>query len=325
MTEPCPASGPHVGVVIPTREAMRSGTPGRVASFAALAENLGLDSLWAGDSLLARPLFDPFAVLATAAAVTTRPLLGTGVLLAPVRPPALTAQALASLDQLSAGRLVVGVGRGFDLPETRREFAAAGAEFEHRTQRMVETIALWRDLWSPGGVGSMKTSYAVIDAEEILPSPAQPGGPPIWLAGYGPASFRFVGQLADGWLPYPPSARDYHEGWQAVQEAAVGAGRDPASLTPAIMVTVNISTAASPAAGRALEAYVAEFYGYPLELVSLIQACRAGTSAEIVDYLRGFWDAGARTLVLRLASVESPDEQLRALADTVLPVLREWR
>src|SRR5262245_51132810 len=112
---------PHVGVVLPTREALRASAPALLTSFAAAADARGFHSIWVGDSLLARPIFDPFTVLATAAALTRHVLLGTAVLLAPMRPPVLTAQAIASLDQLSGGRLIVGVGRGFDLPETRRE------------------------------------------------------------------------------------------------------------------------------------------------------------------------------------------------------------
>jgi probable F420-dependent oxidoreductase len=312
----------HVGVVLPSREAMRNGTPALVASFARAAEEGGVGSLWTGDSLLARPLFDPFTVLATAAAVTTAPRLGTGVLLAPLRPPALTAQALASLDQLSAGRLVVGVGRGFDLPETRREFAAAGADFDQRTRRTIETIKLWRMLWSPHGAASMTTPYANLDAETILPRPAQPGGPPIWLAGFGPAAFRHVGRLADGWLPYPPNPDDYRTGWEQVQQAAQEAGRDPAAITPAVMATINIGP--DRASAHELADYVSEFYGYPLELVSQIQACNAGSPAEVLDFLRSYVDAGARTVVLRVASLDAPERQLDALADTVLPAIEHW-
>lgn len=317
-----PTRDSAVGIVLPSREAMRSNRPGLIASFARAAETRGFGSLWAGDSLLARPLFDPFTVLATAAAVTTALRLGTGVLLAPLRPPALTAQALASLDQLSGGRLVVGVGRGFDLPETRREFAAAGADFDQRSRRMLDTITFWRELWSAKATASLSTPYAHLDGEAILPAVVQPGGPPIWLAGFGPAAFRWAGRLADGWLPYPPSAHDYRSGWARVQEAAATAGRDPTAITPAVMLTVNVGP--DDSSSQALEAYVAEFYGYPLEVVSQIQACHAGPGTKILDVLGGYLDAGARAFVLRVASLDAPEHQLDALADTVRPVLDHW-
>jgi alkanesulfonate monooxygenase SsuD/methylene tetrahydromethanopterin reductase-like flavin-dependent oxidoreductase (luciferase family) len=316
-------SGPHVGVVLPSREALRSGRPELVPSFARAAEERGFQSLWAGDSLLARPVYDPFTVLACAAATTTTALLGTGVLLAPMRSPALTAQAIGSLDQLSGGRLILGLGRGFDLPETRRDFAAAGAGFEQRTRRLVETISFWRSLWAPGGRASLDRPYGRLDDEAILPPVARPGGPPIWLAGYGEASFERTGRLADGWLPYPPEPEDYASGWESVRRAAEDAGRDPGAITPAVMATVHVGDRAS--SQLALEQYVTEFYGYPLALVSSIQACRAGEGDDIVAYLRAFWDAGARVFVLRAASLDAPERQLDALADTVLPAVSSWR
>lgn len=301
---------------------MRNNRPDLIASFARTAEARGFGSLWAGDSLLARPLFDPFTVLATAAAVTTRPQLGTGVLLAPMRPPALTAQALASLDQLSGGRLIVGVGRGFDLPETRREFAATGADFADRSRRTIDTITFWRRLWSSNGAASLDTSYAHIDNEVILPRPVQIGGPPIWLAGFGPAAFKIVGRFADGWLPYPPTVSEYRSGWEQVQEEAAAAGRRREEITPAVMVTVNVGP--DDTSAQALDAYVTEFYGYPLEIVSQIQACHAGPSTQILDILRGYFDAGARLFVLRLASLDAPEKLLDSLAETILPTLNHW-
>src|SRR5438270_8791193 len=165
---------PQVGVVLPTREALRAGTPALVARFGEAAEAAGLDSVWAGDSLLARPLFDPFTVLATVGARTERVLLGTGALLAPLRHPVLAAQALASLDQLSGGRLIVGVGRGLDLPETRREFAAAGVPFEQRSRRLDDAISVWRALWrsSPDAPAVFEAEYCTLDAVDFSPKPA---------------------------------------------------------------------------------------------------------------------------------------------------------
>src|SRR5205807_5556334 len=164
---------PHVGVVLPTREALRAGPPALVARFGEAAEAAGLDSVWTGDSLLARPLFDPFTVLATVGARTERVLLGTGALLAPLRHPVLAAQSLASLDQLSGGRLIVGVGRGLDLPETRREFAAAGSPFEQRSRRLDDAISVWRALWrsSPDAPAVFEAEYCTLDAVDFSPKP----------------------------------------------------------------------------------------------------------------------------------------------------------
>jgi hypothetical protein len=105
--------------------------------------------------------------------------------------------------------------------------------------------------------------------------------------------------------------------------AAEAAGRDPAAITPAVIVTINVGDRAS--SERALERYVGEYYGYPLDVVSSIQACRAGSGDQILSYLLGFWEAGARAFVLRMASPDGPEHQLDAVADAVLPVLSSWR
>src|SRR2546423_4531159 len=169
----------HLGLMLPTREAIRLRDASLISQVATAAERNGFDAVWAGDSLLARPLIDPFSALATAAAVTERVGIGTAALLAPMRPPVITAAALASLDQLSGGRLTVTVGRGFDLPETRAEYAAAGVPFEERTKRLEEVFSQWRTLWTSDESSEI----------DLRPKPVQPGGPPLWLAGYGPAAF----------------------------------------------------------------------------------------------------------------------------------------
>jgi alkanesulfonate monooxygenase SsuD/methylene tetrahydromethanopterin reductase-like flavin-dependent oxidoreductase (luciferase family) len=288
-------TAPHVGVMLPTREALRLGA--RVAiDFGARAEAFGFDSVWAGDSLLARPLLDPLTTLAAVAARTSSIRLGTAVLLAPLYQPVVAARAIASVDQLSDGRLILGVGRGFDLPETRREFAAAEVDFETRTKRMTEAIELWRSLWDGSADGPF----------DLQPRPVQPGGPPIWLAGYGPASFRRVAHLADGWLPYPPSAEQYREGWAAIQAQA-----GPRTVTPAVMVTIAVHD--DPAvADKQLDRYAETFYGYPREIVGLLQAMAAGPPDVVLSVLRGYWEAGARTFLLRLASLDEPQSNLSA-------------
>jgi len=310
--------------MLPTREALRLGRPQLVSTFATAAEAAGVSSLWAGDSLLARPLYDPIAVLSTAAAVTHRVNLGTGALLAPMRPIALTAQSLASLDQLSGGRLIVGVGRGLDLPETRREFAAAGSPFEQRSRRLDDAISVWRALWrsSPDAPAVFEAEYCTLDAVDFSPKPAQPDGPPIWIAGYGPRAFRRVAEVGDGWLPYPPRPEDYHVGWDAITSQAQAGGRDPGTITPAVMV--NVSVGPNPASQIAMESYIETFYGYPLEMVSLLQACVSGQASQVVDTLRAYWDAGARVFLLRLASLDDPLGALELAASSVLPEVQSW-
>lgn len=121
--------------------------------------------------------------------------------------------------------------------------------------------------------------------------------------------------MGDSLLARP--LHDYRRGRDAIREAAEGVGRDPAEITPAVMVTAHIGP--RPQAQAELERYVAEFYGYPLELVGSLQASFAGTVEGLVDHLRTYWDAGARVVVLRMASLDDTARQLDAVATDVVP------
>ena len=137
------------GYLVPTREAVMKGAPATapLLDLAVRAERLGYDSVWVGDSLLARPRHDPLTLLAAIAARTEHATLGTAVLLPAYRNPVILAQQLATLDQVSEGRLVVGVGIAADRPNIRAEFEAAGVPFDKRVGRLLEGLRLMRALW----------------------------------------------------------------------------------------------------------------------------------------------------------------------------------
>src|SRR5579864_589327 len=141
---------PRVGYLLPTREAIMQGRPetGPLLALAERAEALGYDAVWVGDSLLARPRHDPLTLLAAVAARTKRAELGTAVLLPALRNPVVLAQQIATLDQISQGRYILGVGIASDVPNIRAEFTAAGVPFEKRVGRMLEGLRLSRELWT---------------------------------------------------------------------------------------------------------------------------------------------------------------------------------
>ena len=141
---------PRIGYLLPTREQIMEGRPGAAAllDLAARAESLGYDSIWVGDSLLARPRHEPLTLLAGVAGRVKRVELGTAVLLPALRNPVLLAHQVATLDQVSEGRLILGVGFAADVPNIRAEFTAAGVPFEKRIGRMMEGLRLCRALWT---------------------------------------------------------------------------------------------------------------------------------------------------------------------------------
>ena len=313
-----------VGLLLPTREARVRGRddPAPLLELARQAEALGFDSVWAGDSPIARPRFDPLTLLAAVSARTERVTVGTAVYLAALRPPVMTAHALATLDRLAAGRLVVGLGAGFPLPATEAEFAAAAVPFRQRVGRLMETVAIWRALWAAGDDAvSFEGRYWTVDECRVLPPPARRGGPPLWLAGSAPAALRRVGTAFDGWLPYPPTAGRFAEQLDAVRAAAHRAGRPGESVTPALYATVALDD--DPGRAEAmLSDYAAAYYGLPLDVLRQVQALHAGDAASCARWLAGYVAAGARHIVLRFATLDSPLEMMRQACDSLTPAVR---
>jgi probable F420-dependent oxidoreductase len=236
-----------IGLVLPTREAAMAERPdvGPLLDFAERAEDLGFDSLWAGDAPFARPRFEPLSLLAAVAARTTKATVGTAILLPALRHPLLLAHAAATVDRTSNGRLVLGVGAGW----VREEFDALGVAFDQRVGRLLETVEICRAVWR----ASSDTGYAAdspalgfhgryfsFDHVRLFPPPVRPEGPPIWLGGAVEAVARRAGRLFDGWLPTSPTPEAFAQTWNWVTAEAEHAGRDPADLTPAVYVSVNL-------------------------------------------------------------------------------------
>ncbi|MGW4770037.1 LLM class flavin-dependent oxidoreductase, partial [Nocardia sp. NPDC004278] len=268
----------------------------------------GFDSIWTGDSLLASPILEPLTLLAAVAARTTRITIGTAALLPVLRHPVTLAHALATLDQLAGGRLVLALGSGLGLPANRAEFAAVDAPFAQRVGRLVETAAIWRRLWTGDTVTFTGRNWT-LNGIAIAPVPARAGGPPLWLATTTATGARRTGEHFDGWLPYPPTPEQYRQLWAATRAAANDAGRGSAAVTPALMATVAVNDDPDQAHAE-LDHYVRAFYGFPLEAVSALQACHAGRLSECVDWLRSYVNAGTRHILLRIGSLD-PDIQLR--------------
>ncbi|MET9632684.1 LLM class flavin-dependent oxidoreductase [Lentzea sp. NPDC006480] len=302
----------EVGYLLPTRDDAVLGRhePGRLVALARKAEELGLDSVWAGDSPVTRPRADPLVLLAAVAQATERVTLGTAVLLPALRHPILLAHQLATLDRLAEGRLVAGMGGGFPNPATRAQFDAVGVAFDRRVSRLEESIDVMRRLWSGEAISHRGKHFSFTDVR-LTPPPFRPGGPPIWLAGSGPA-LRRVARLADGWLPYPPETTTYAEELATVQQAA------SRSIVPALYATLCLDEDPDRARQR-LRTSIERYYNAPLEAVASIQAMFAGTAHQAAEWLAGYAAAGVRHVVVRLTT----DENLDELAGQVLPLLRE--
>src|SRR3990172_4766580 len=159
---------------------------------AARIAGLGYDSVWTSEQVFFYfPPFDALTPLAAVAALTSRIRLGTAVLLLPLRPAALAAKEITSVDVISGGRLTLGIGVGGEYP---KEFQAVGVPVGERGARTDEAIQLLRRLWTEENV-SFDGRFTKLDGVTLQPKPAQRGGPPLWVAGRPEAAVRRAGRL----------------------------------------------------------------------------------------------------------------------------------
>ena len=221
--------------------------PDLATAVAQHAEQAGLDSVWAGEHMCVPtpqappsplgptdPMLDPIPALAWAAAHTTTLRVGTGVLLLPQRNPVALAKEIASLDVLSKGRVLLGVGIGYLEPE----FRAVGASMERRGERTMEYVAAMKALWSMDKP-SYNGEFVSFDGIDAYPRPMRPQGPPIVMGGHAAAAFRRAVQGADEWYGFRCDVARTQacvEGLAKAKERyglANGADRLVISITPA--------------------------------------------------------------------------------------------
>ena len=291
--------------------------PGYFADVARRAEAAGYDSIWAGDHIsFENPILDVTVALATFAAVTSRVTIGAGIVLLPVRPPALVAKAFSSLDYLSGGRVVLGVGVG---GEGAKDFEAVGVPIDERRARTEESMTALRELFA-GSPASFAGRFTRFEGVSIEPLAAQPGGPPLWVGGRSGAALRTAGRLGDGWLPIWISVEQYVAGWSEIRRLAEAADRNPDAIVPAAVVAALVDDDGERARKLARE-HLEERYGTGFSAHAIERYCLAGTPEECRARVRAYADAGVRHLVFNPAV--APDrllEQVDRLADVVTTV-----
>ena len=224
---------------------------GDLVEIARLVEALGYESLWMPEHpaipvQMKTPfpftpdhkmpdyyvrIADPFIALSIAAAVTTKLKLATGVCLLPERSPLITAKAAASLDLLSGGRLILGVGAGW----LREETEVMGAHFGQRWKRTRETVEAMRLLWSQP-TAAYQGEIVHFPPVRCEPKPVQKPGPSVLLGAHGPKALERVARTYDGWMPLVASPEELHQSVTQLRKLAAMRGRKPETIliSPAI-------------------------------------------------------------------------------------------
>ena len=272
-------SGQQVGGTVPDL--------GRLRELAQAAEELGYDSIWAGDHISYRnPILDIVVALSTFAAATERITIGTGILLLTLRHPSVVAKEFASLDHVSGGRVILGVGVGGESP---KDFEAVGVDPRERGARTDEAMRALRELFR--GRASFSGRFFSFEDVEIEPGPAQPGGPPLWVGGRSPAAIRRAASLGDGWIPL----------WVSVERFKEGVAQLPEHIVPAVTLPAHVGDK------RNLYEHLRQRYAGDFSEHVVDRYCVAGTPEECAARVREYVDAGAQHIVFNIAEPEDAE------------------
>lgn len=285
-----------------------------------LVDRCGYDSLWAGDHIsFAVPILDPLLQLAQAAVVSRRLTLGTSVLLLPLRHPTPVAKQVTTLDHLTEGRLILGVGVGGEFPN---EYAACDVPHHERGARLAEGVVVLRKFFSGEPVSHAGKFYGPFADVPMRPPPRQAGGPPIWFAGRKDAALRRIGRLGDGYLAYVISPEMYRTALATITEAAQAAGRTLGRFGTGHLLFTRIDTTYEAALDRATETLSVR---YAMDFrKAAARYCALGTPSQVAESIRGFHAAGVRHIALDLLGpYEQRNQQIEAFASQVMPLLRD--
>jgi alkanesulfonate monooxygenase SsuD/methylene tetrahydromethanopterin reductase-like flavin-dependent oxidoreductase (luciferase family) len=332
---------PSFGLILANRAVVLGAIKARdLFDIAVAAENAGaFDTLWVGDSLLAKPRLESVTLLSTLAGITSRVRLGVGCLATFVhRHPVMLAHQWASLDVMSGGRawLAVCLGGPDEMsPAQAREHAAMGIRSSERVARLEEGIIVLRALFS-GQPTTHKGQFYEFRDVKIEPTPLQQPCP-IWIAS-NPTGLTWKGgasasaaavdrglgrvaRLADGWMTNKLSPDEFRQQWAIVTAKAREEGRDPARLGSALYHNININEdrkAALEESKTFLDTYYTSRFS-----PSFVEGWTvAGPPAQCIEELRAYFAAGLGHMALRLTSWDQAG-QLRRFLEEVAPAFRQ--
>ena len=315
----------EIGLLLHTRQLIRADEA--VKSFehlwsdAAQAEELGFDHIWLGDSVtvLDKARGDCLTTTAALAARTSRIRLGIVPMLPALRNPVLLAHALATIDVISNGRIILGVSVGPVRDYIQRQFAACGVPPQEKAGRLSETIEIMRRLWS-GTKIDYDGRYFKLHDVGILPHPTRPGGIPIWIAAdRNETGFKRVARLGDGWVTLAPTLERFTGARAKIDDYAKEYGRTGKLGVSALYATFNILNDAEKARDQGWR-WMENFFGAQRNNLGH-HFTIFGTPKECATLLKSYADAGLTTIIARIAS-DDVRGQARMLLDEVRPLFK---
>ena len=312
-----------IGLLLHTRQIIRQEDAAKsfdqLWADAARAEELGFDHIWLGDSVtvLEKARGDCLTTMAALAARTEKIKIGAVPMLPALRNPVLLAHALATLDIISKGRIILGVSVGPVRDYIQRQFAACGVPPQEKAGRLGECIEIMRRLWSETAINYDGRYYKLNDVG-ILPHPAQPQIP-IWIAADRHENgFRRVGRWGDGWVTLAPTLEKFIAARQKVDRYAAEHSRTGKCAVSALYATFNLQSDGDRARDEGWK-WMMNFFQQPKEKISY-HFTIFGTPEECVRLLEGYVEAGLTTIIARIAS-DDVTAQAQLLSNEIKPQL----
>ncbi|MGH9044099.1 MAG: LLM class flavin-dependent oxidoreductase [Acidimicrobiales bacterium] len=287
------------GITIGGQPDRTSGVTDRLSRMASEAEEAGAEAVWLCDHLFWHlPLLEPLTSLSVVAASTRTAAIGTCVLQLPLRSPPAVARQAATLQLLSGGRLILGLGVG----SHPGEYEAAGAEYKRRGAVLDDGISTMRRSWSWGAQAGNR--YRL---EPEVPQI------PIWLPGKTGAALRRVAVLGDGWVPLFVPASEYGAGWSRLRLLSEQAGRQPDAIEPAAVALLCPGSDSKAARAQGL-VWLSELYKLPAKAFE--RHLVAGTAERCAEGVAEYHAAGARHVAVLIAS-PGANERFAAVMDAL--------
>jgi probable F420-dependent oxidoreductase len=277
-------------------------------------EALGFDSVWSGDHLsFHNPIYESLTLLASCAAITRRIRLGTAVYLLALRTPGVAAKVTSTIDVLSGGRLIFGVGVGGENP---KEFELVGVPHRERGARVTEGIEVVRTLWRDSPA-TFEGRFTRFEGVSIDPKPVQQP-PPIWIGGRSDAALARAGRQGDGWVSYVVQPERFAQSLEKIRASASAAGRTLDGFSAAHLTFITIGRdyeAARATWVRLLSKRYAQDFGPLAQKYGII-----GTPAQCAEQLDRFRAAGCGYFIMSpIVEVPQQREQFEAIAAEILP------
>ncbi len=309
--ERTPATPGGIGFILPTftQDGPLSSDPAAdLASVASDAESLGADALWACDHLFWHgPCLEVMTALTVAATATEQASIGTCVLQLPLRGTADVAKQAATLQLLSRGRFVLGVGVG----SHEGEYAEVGVDFHARGRILDAAITELRRSWATGS-GLVRSPEDADGADRYRQLP-EPSPVPVWVGGSSESALRRAAAIGDGWMPLFLTPREYASALDRLTKEVDRAERTSGSVTPAMVLFVSVDDDRDHALARGT-AWMSRLYGIPAKAFD--RHLVSGSAAEVADVIGAFDEAGARHVVVYVTA-DRPLEQFERLMAAV--------